>query len=124
MAIPAAWPTNIALLVVLAAHAASQQARVNAKDGLTYVWIPAGTYKIGCTDGPRLGYDWEAKPKSVRVAGFWIGQTEVTQAAFERVTGSNPSLYQGTQRPVDQESWNQARLYCESVGMRLPTELE
>jgi formylglycine-generating enzyme required for sulfatase activity len=56
--------------------------------------------------------------------GFWIGQTEVTQEAYQRVIGSNPSAFRGPQMPVEQVSWNEARTYCAMVGMRLPTEAE
>jgi formylglycine-generating enzyme required for sulfatase activity len=56
--------------------------------------------------------------------GFWIGKTEVTQAAYLRVMGTNPSRYPGAQHPVEQVDWQSARSYCSLVGMRLPTESE
>jgi formylglycine-generating enzyme required for sulfatase activity len=56
--------------------------------------------------------------------GFWIGQTKVTQAAYERVTGMNPSRFKGAMLPVESMTWEQARNYCDAVGMRLPTEAE
>ena len=58
------------------------------------------------------------------MGSFWIAQTETTQLAFERVMGTNPSLYRGPHRPVDRVSWNDANRFCQSVGMRLPTEVE
>ena len=27
------------------------ESRVNPKDGLTYVWIPPGTFRMGCSPG-------------------------------------------------------------------------
>src|ERR1039457_4863966 len=56
--------------------------------------------------------------------GFWIGQTEVTQAAYERVIGNNPSHFKGASLPVESISWHEAGAYCKAVGMRLPTEAE
>lgn len=56
--------------------------------------------------------------------GFWIGQTPVTQAAYGKVTGSNPSAYHGAQLPVEEVSWDDAKAYCRRVKMRLPTEAE
>jgi formylglycine-generating enzyme required for sulfatase activity len=57
--------------------------------------------------------------------GYWIGRTEVTQAAYELVIGANPSHFKGDGNlPVEQVNWNEAKLYCETVNMRLPTEAE
>jgi formylglycine-generating enzyme required for sulfatase activity len=61
----------------------------------------------------------------IRIAnGFWMGKTEVTQRAYERVMGTNPSRYPGALHPVEQVDWQSARTYCSAVGMRLPTESE
>ncbi|MBY0373185.1 MAG: formylglycine-generating enzyme family protein [Bryobacteraceae bacterium] len=87
--------------------------------------VPAGAYVMGCSSLDSECFAWEKSPKEIRITrGFWIGQTEVTQRAYQRVMGSNPSRYQGLDRPVDQVSWHGARNYCRSVGMRLPTESE
>jgi formylglycine-generating enzyme required for sulfatase activity len=53
-----------------------------------------------------------------------MGQTEVTQAAYQRVMRSNPSRYRAPSHPVEQVDWQSARDYCTAVGMRLPTESE
>jgi formylglycine-generating enzyme required for sulfatase activity len=99
--------------------------QVNPKDGLTYVWIPPGTFTMGCSAGDT-DCDGDEKPAhQVTISkGFWMGQTEVTQEAFQRVTGNNPSKFKGSKLPVEQVTWNQAKSYCEAVGMRLPTEAE
>jgi sulfatase modifying factor 1 len=45
------------------------------------VWIPAGTFAMGCDD-PNMG---DARPwHDVTLAGFWIDRTEVTNAEFAR----------------------------------------
>jgi formylglycine-generating enzyme required for sulfatase activity len=113
-----------ALLLLLTADA-WPSAKVNPKDGLTYLWIPPGAYSIGC--GPHDGqcFNWEFSPRPEQLRkGFWLGKTEVTQQAYRRVIGRNPSRYRGSDLPVEQIGWNDARHYCESVGMRLPTEVE
>jgi formylglycine-generating enzyme required for sulfatase activity len=99
--------------------------KVNPTDGLTYVWIPPGTFKMGCSPGDS---ECEANEKPAHrvtiTKGFWIGQTEVTQAAYERVTKGNQSYFKGASLPVETISWDEAGAYCKAVGMRLPTEAE
>lgn len=80
---------------------------------------------MGCADGAEGCFGWEPPPHLVKIEkGFWIGETEVTQQAYERVTGNNPSLYRGPRLPVEQIGWTEAHRFCASVGMRLPTEAE
>jgi formylglycine-generating enzyme required for sulfatase activity len=33
--------------------------------------------------------------------GFWMGQTEVTQAAYRKMIKFNPSQFKGEKRPVE-----------------------
>jgi formylglycine-generating enzyme required for sulfatase activity len=48
----------------------------------------------------------------------------VTQQAYHRVTGQNPSRFKGANLPVEQVDWNEAQAYCAVIGGRLPTEAE
>jgi formylglycine-generating enzyme required for sulfatase activity len=101
------------------------QTQVNSKDGLTYVWIPPGTFMMGCSPLYSECYGNEKPAHSVTITkGFWMGQTPVTQAAFQRVKGFNPSRFRGDQMPVEQVTWFAASDYCSAVGLRLPTEAE
>ena len=52
-------------------------------------------------------------------AGFRVARTEVTQADFEKVMGSNPSKFTGGSRPVERVTAGQAAEYCRRL-----TELE
>jgi formylglycine-generating enzyme required for sulfatase activity len=80
---------------------------------------------MGCSVGDRYCRDPEKPAHLVTITkGFWIGQTEVTQAAYERVMGSNPSHFKGPALPVETISWDEAGAYCKALGMRLPTEAE
>ena len=64
-------------------------AKVNSKDGLTYVRIPAGSFLMGCSPGDQECFSEEKPAHRVSlIKGFWIGQTEVTVAAYERFAGS------------------------------------
>jgi formylglycine-generating enzyme required for sulfatase activity len=103
----------------------SNQSKVNPKDGLTYVWIPLGTFLMGCSPGDDECFDNEKPAHQVTFTkGFWIGRTEVTQEAFQKVTGKDPSASKGAKRPVENVTWDEARSYCLAAGMRLPTEAE
>jgi formylglycine-generating enzyme required for sulfatase activity len=99
--------------------------RVNSRDGLTYVWIYPGTFQMGCSPSDKECSDDEKPVHWVTLTnGFWLGQTPVPQAAYQRVTGVNPSQSKGQQLPVDWVTWGDAISYCSAVGMRLPTEAE
>lgn len=99
--------------------------RVNLSDGLTYRWIPPGSYFTGCLPKDTECYGLERHREKVTISkGFWIGRTEVTQAAYMRVMDADPSRYKGADRPVDSVGWNDATIYCNWIGMRLPTESE
>jgi len=101
------------------------ETRVNARDGLTYVWIPAGSFTMGCSPGDTECYPDEEPPHVVSITkGFWIGQTEVTQEAYQKITGRNPSSETaGGKLPVSL-GWTDALSYCRAAAMRLPTEAE
>ena len=48
----------------------------------------------------------------------------MTQQAYQRVTGQNPSDFKGANLPVETVSWDEAQSYCQAIGGRLPTEAE
>jgi formylglycine-generating enzyme required for sulfatase activity/phenylpyruvate tautomerase PptA (4-oxalocrotonate tautomerase family) len=108
------------------AVAGRPQVRNNLKDGLNYVFIPAGKFVMGCSPGDTECNSHEKPPHAEQIAnGFWLGQTEVTQAAWKKVnSGDNPSRFKGEQLPVDSVDWKQASAHCEAIGGRLPTEKE
>lgn len=104
--------------------AAQVKTKVNAADGLTYVWIPPAMFQMGCSPND-LQCNENETPHFVKLSrGFWIGQTLVTQAAYQNVTGRNPSVFKGDRLPVETVSWDEAKAYCQAMKMRLPTEAE
>jgi len=97
----------------------------NARDGQTYVQISAGSFQMGCSPGDRMCSDDEKPAHTVTIGqSFWLGQTPVTQTAYQRVTGQNPSKFQGASLPVETVNWGEADAYCRAIGGRLPTEAE
>ncbi len=93
----------------------------------------SGNFLMGATD-EQVGADSDEKP--VHWArfdhDFYIGETEVSQALWEYVMGSNPSLTQDASDdlPVDNICWDDAVQFCQQlsailgVTVRLPTEAE
>jgi formylglycine-generating enzyme required for sulfatase activity len=119
----------VAVAVWILAVRETHKTRLNSKDGLTYVWILPGTFTMGCSPDDSERGDCSVGDEPTHqvtiTKGFWIGQTEVTQAAYVRVIGSNPSYFHhGAILPVETISWDEARAYCAAAGMRLPTEAE
>ncbi len=107
------------------AKKSNEKKRVNHEDGLTYIWIPAGSYSTGCVQGDANCTGDERKKANISIPeGFWISETEVTQAAYKKVMNAEPSYYQGPRLPVERVSWADADSYCRRAGMRLPTESE
>jgi formylglycine-generating enzyme required for sulfatase activity len=122
---------NIALLLIACAAAGPLSAqtpgakKVNARDGLTYVWVPPGKFMMGCSPGDADCSDNEKPAHEVTLTkGFWLGQTAVTQQAYQHVIGTNPANHQGPSFPVEEVDWDEARAYCMAIGGRLPTEAE
>jgi formylglycine-generating enzyme required for sulfatase activity len=99
----------------------------NPADGATYVWIPPGTFMMGCSEQDSECKDDEKPAHEVAIEkGFWLGQTEVTVAAYARFAakrGRQPPTGDGT-LPMSGVSWVEAKEYCAAIGGRLPTEAE
>jgi formylglycine-generating enzyme required for sulfatase activity len=124
-AAPRAEAPRVESVKIVTRAATPGATKVNAKDGLTYAWIAPGTFTMGCSSGDSECFDDENPAHQVTLTrGFWMGQTEVTQEAYQRVVGNNPSNFKGAKLPVEQVNWNEAQAYCQAAGMRLPTEAE
>ncbi len=83
---------------------------------LQLVLVPVGCFTMGFD----LGQDNERPAHSQCFsAPFWIGRFEVTNALY-----GSAGHFTGDNRPRDSVSWVDARAFCESRGMRLPTEAE
>ncbi len=106
----------------------------------TMVQIPAGTFLMGSSAASGVPYYGPIGPvHSVTISqSFWMSETEITQAQYQGMKGSNPSSSLGAYLPVEQATWYDARAYCAALtaqeqaagnvpaGMeyRLPTEAE
>ncbi len=95
------------------------------------VRVEGGTFRMGATaEQGTDAYDWEKPVHSVTLSGYYIGKTEVTQALWQAVMGSNPSNFKGADLPVEGVSWNNCQEFIQKLNshtgrnFRLPTEAE
>ena len=118
--------------------------------GMDFVRIPRGVFQMGSSEAEAqallLGHKGdkflpflvpgEVPQHKVRLtADFLMGVTEVTQAQYTKAMDENPSRAKGTDRPVEQVTWHQAKVFCQKLNRndagkpfgfeyRLPTEAE
>ncbi len=97
--------------------------------GMRFKLIPAGSFRMG-SNSSEANSDESPVHRVTITRPFYIGVYEVTQEQYESVMGTNPSRFRGSNRPVEQVSWNDAVEFCrrlseiEGVTYRLPTEAE
>lgn len=94
----------------------------------TMVAVKGGTFTMGATyDDAEVD---EEPAHEVTLSDYYIGQTEVTQALWEAVMGSNPSNHKGDNLPVENVSWDDCQVFIQKLNQltgkqfRLPTEAE
>jgi formylglycine-generating enzyme required for sulfatase activity len=120
---------------------------VDPASGMEMVYIAPGEFTMGTSDAEVQAW-LEAHPESdyqmfrgqqprckVKLKGFWIGRTEVTNAQYRRFIAatnrSAPEHWLGGEPPAGLENypvvyveWEDAKAYCEWAGGRLPSEPE
>jgi formylglycine-generating enzyme required for sulfatase activity len=114
--------------------------RRNEKDGLEYVFVPAGTFQMGCVpQDSKCDEDEKPRHPVTLSRGFWIGKTEVTVGAYKRYASAsgrgmppepefeeffNNKGWAQHDHPILNVSWDEATAFCEWSGGRLPGEAE
>ena len=94
----------------------------------TMIGVEGGTFMMGNDNSDALRNE---KPvHQVTVSSFSIGQTEVTQALWYSVMGTNPSQFKSMKLPVEMVSWDDCQTFITKLNQitgqqfRLPTEAE
>lgn len=102
-------------------------------NGVQYcmIKVEGGTFTMGATSEQGSdAYDDEKPTHQVTLSTYYIGRTEVTQALWEAVMGSNPSKFKGKKLPVENVRYNDCKRFIEKLNemtgqdFRLPTEAE
>ena len=101
-------------------------------NGVSFTMIPVegGTFTMGATSEMTEPFDWEKPTHQVTLSSYYIGETEVTQALWKAVMGSNPSHFKGDNLPVEYVSWDDCQTFIRKLNaltgkrFRLPTEAE
>ncbi len=101
--------------------------------GVSYemVQVEGGTFTMGATSEQFGDAQADERPtQNVTLSTYYIGKTEVTQALWKAVMGSNPSSVKGANLPVTDVSWNDCQKFISRLNtltgqkFRLPTEAE
>jgi formylglycine-generating enzyme required for sulfatase activity len=95
--------------------------------GIDFVYIPAGSFEMGSSDGPA-----NERPKHhVTISkGFYLGKFEITQAQWRAIMGTDPSTVRNDDLPVGKVSWEDVQEFIRQLNAkgeasyRLPTEAE
>ena len=94
------------------------------------VYVSGGTFTMGATSEMTTPSDFEKPIHQVTLSNYYIGETEVTQALWKAVMGSNPSYFKGDNLPVETVSWDDCQTFIRKLNeltgqhFRLPTEAE
>ncbi|MBQ9371187.1 MAG: SUMF1/EgtB/PvdO family nonheme iron enzyme [Thermoguttaceae bacterium] len=111
---------------------ASRTVTINGVD-VVFRWCPPGEFMMGSPSNEKDRDDDETQHKVVITKGFWLAETETTQALWKAVMGedNNPSLFMGDNLPVEQVSWNDCQEFISKLNeqakstelvFRLPSE--
>lgn len=102
---------------------------------MTMIYVAPGSFMMG-SPSAEIGRDedGETQHRVTLTKGFWLGETEVTQAQWYNVMGYNPSIYKDPLRPVNNISWFDCQKFIARVNevvrqqfgcvARLPFEAE
>ena len=109
--------------------------KLNPKDGLEYIWIPPGTFQMGCVPEDHLCRESESPRHKVTISsGFWISRHPITVSSYNRFvvdtgrdmpdTPTSNRQWTKVQHPIVYVNWFDAQAFCEWTGGWLPTEAQ
>jgi formylglycine-generating enzyme required for sulfatase activity len=107
---------------------------IHPMDNMRMHYVPSGVFPMGSLPTDKGAETVEQPQHIVYLGGYWIDKYEVTRQQYAkcvekgicRLIASNEidkSSYTD-ELPVINVTWQDAKIYCEWVGRRLPTEAE
>ncbi len=100
------------------------------KVDLDMVGIKPGTFTMGSPKDELGRWDDETQHQVTLTQAYWLGKYEVTQKQYQAIMGNNPSHFKGEELPVENVSWEDARVFCNKLTFqerkagRLPKDYE
>ena len=89
------------------------------------LYVEGGTFIMGATsEQGGEGYDNEKPTHSVTLNSFYMGETEVTQALWKAVMGTNPSQFHGNNLPIEMVSWDDCQTFINKLNTMLSEQLD
>lgn len=114
--------------------------KIEARTGIVLVLVPGGRVCIGADPADSGSANFDPGEQSVAtpafdvdLAPYFIAKYELTQAQYERATGSNPSRYSpttaadsrvGPTNPVESVDWTRCAAALRGFGLVLPDEMQ
>ena len=120
------WATAVELQKSTAPNGETRM--VKTVDGVEYAfrWCPPGKFKMG-----RPFSKLESPQHEVTLTnGFWMLETEVTQAMWKSVMGEKLDDHKGSKFPVEQVNWYTCLTFCRKLSSKIgmpilfPTEAQ
>ena len=107
----------------------------------TFVWCPAGEFLMGSPFSETGRFSSETPHRVKLTGGFWLLESEVTQAMWQRVMGTSVRdqcekaggkwvTAAGPEFPIYYVTWDEAKAFCEKLSasagceITLPTEAQ
>lgn len=89
------------------------------------VYVKGGTFMMGATDEDEYARPWEKPAHEVTLSDYYIGETEVTQALWKAVMGTNPSWFTSSNgyandltRPVEHVSYANCKSFINRLNQK------
>ena len=94
------------LFIILLNQSCKNQTQIKKEEQISQipgmVWITGGIYDMGASDSDRMALSHEKPKHTVKVDGFYMDETEVTNAQFSRFIQAT-NYITTAERPVDWE---------------------
>lgn len=82
------------------------------------IYVEGGSFWMGSDYNIPIAQEREFPVHKVLLDSYYIGVYAVTQDIYKKVTGENPSIKLGDQKPVEHLLWVEAIIFCNRLSMK------